>query len=156
MITTRQVRFESKELFKLFVIMYFKKRWWLFALLATIMVVELSRNSSDYFYVFIAVSLPIVVIIKCYSYAYSAQNNNMRVVRHHVINEEEINTYTTDGSTSQIKLGKFIKAERQGKYYLLYISKGQHMIFKKEEFESEQDWQWFQQHVFLRIQHKRV
>jgi hypothetical protein len=152
MITTRRFHLTPVTFFKLLCEMYIKRRWWLMAFIIIMGLINaIGDYSSGTFFIIMAVIYPVLVVFQLWRYAASPENRNMLLECYYEIDEEEFRTYTSEGSTSSIKLTSFIKAINLQKYYLLYISKAQFIVVTKDCFESRADRDWFEKQILHKI-----
>jgi hypothetical protein len=146
MIRTERFALTSQEYFKIIVTTYLKKRWWIISLLLLFGLLLSLRNEKDsfeYFLMFFAFFYPIIVLISFWRYSKSKDNKLFLVERFYEISEDSLTGILSDGSESIIKKDNFIKTVELTKYYLLYISKNQFIIFPKKAFINQQDKDWF-------------
>lgn len=154
MITTEKIQLTSLDLFKILLITYFKKKWWLFLLIwamgASLFLDSRNDSFADFFVVF-AISYPIYFLIFYWRYANSKDNKIFLLERYYGISEDKIVGILDDGTESPIKLEHFIKVVELKKFYLLYISKSQFIYIPKDSFKSESDKEWFVKEIVKRI-----
>jgi hypothetical protein len=60
-----------------------------------------------------------------------------------------------DGTSSTIKLERFVKVMRTGKCYLLFIAKNEYVYLPFSAFENEADKEWFETDVIRKINEKQ-
>jgi hypothetical protein len=146
MIKTERFALNSQDYFKILIISYLKRRWWMIAIMVLLGISFLLKNekdSFDYFFIFFSFFYPIILIIQYWRFANSKQNRLFLVERYFEISEDALVGKLKDGSESIIKKENFIKAVQLRDYYLIYISKGQFVFIPKKAFMNQQDENWF-------------
>jgi hypothetical protein len=154
MITTKKIKLSPTELFKILMIRYVKKRWWLLLwiwVLAIILALQESYDSFTYFFIGFAVLFPILMIIYLWRYVNSDDNKLMFHERYYEIDKEKINGILDSETFSPIKIEHFIKSDLIKNIYLLYVGKDQFIYIPIDSFENEQDRNWFENEIIGQI-----
>jgi hypothetical protein len=154
MIRTERFALTSQDYFKIILTTYLKKRWWIISLLLLFGLLFSLRNEKDsfeYFLMLFAFFYPIIVLISFWRYSKSKDNKLFLVERFYEISDDSLTGILSDGSVSIIKKDNFIKTVELRKYYLLYISKNQFVIFPKRAFINQQDKDWFRLEYIKKI-----
>lgn len=155
MITTKKVKPTQKELFSILLLLYLKRRWWLFIWvwgLALIVGLNGDFEAFDLFCIVFAFTYPISVLILFWRHVSSKDNKILLLERYYEIDSEKINAIIDQDTYTPIKLEHFIKVEFIRETYLLFISKHQFVHIPMDSFESESDREWFENEIIKRIQ----
>ena len=154
MITTDKIQLTSKDFFKIILTTSFRKKWWGFVflgILAMVLVLQEERYSLKDFLILFTILSPIVFVIKHWIYSYSKENRIFLFERYFEIYEDKIVEILNNGTNSLIKIEHFIKVIQTKKFYLLYIAKNQFINISKDSFKNEQDKDWFEREVLIKI-----
>jgi hypothetical protein len=157
MIWTRKVEMTGDEFFYLLLTIYFKKRWimliWIW-LLIFVLLFSSRINLLQYMLVGILVLTQLILIIQYWVYAHSKDNRIYLLPRYFEITEEQIVEWMDDGTSSAIKVERFIRVMRTGKCYLLFVAKNEYVYLPFSSFESEADMEWFNSEIVKKIGNK--
>ena len=154
MIKTKRTKLSPKDLFIILILIYIKKRWWLFAwifILAIILGFDGINDSFEAFFITFAIFYPILLLVQIWMYVDSKDNKIMFLERHYEIDDEKINQIIDQDTYSPIKLEHFVKVDFIRKTYLLYFSKNQFICIPISSFESDLDREWFNFEVVKKI-----
>lgn len=154
MITTKQFQLTSNDFFKILVTAFFRKNWWIFALIWSIAIMSLffgNRDSFQNFFIFFAIVYPLAIVIMIWRSVIAKDNRLFLMERYFEIYEDKIIGILIDGSTSTTNNERFIKEMQLKRYYLLYIAKNQFYYIPKAAFKSDQDIEWFEKEIILKI-----
>lgn len=154
MITTKKVKLTPKKLFALLLVRYFKRRWWLFIWLfvaAIILGLDRQQDHLDGLVLFLAIFLPVILVLQFWRYADSKDNKLFLLERYYEIDSDKINGIIDNDTYSPINIEHIIKVDIVLKNYLLYISKDQFIYIPIDSFENDSDRQWFENEVIKKI-----
>jgi uncharacterized membrane protein YqjE len=154
MIKTKRFKYTPKELFKLLILRYARKRWWLFAwilILTIIMILLDNKDSFTYFLIVFAIIYPVLLVIQFWRYVNSKANKLLLSERHYEIDQDKINGILDEDTHSTVKIEHFIKVEFIYNTYLLLIAKNQFLYIPIDAFESEDDRRWFESEILSKI-----
>jgi YcxB-like protein len=156
MITTTAFAPTKTDLFKVLITRYFKKKWWLFALMIvggsfSTFVSHRKDPSASIFILVMGIVLPLAICLTFLRYLSSKDNKALYLSRHYSMDFDNINVVLEDGSTSSVKIGNFNKWERIAESYLIYITKSQYYIIPMSSFKSSEDLKWFEVNILGKI-----
>lgn len=152
MIVTEKITLTNKELFKILITSYLKKRWWLVAWIWVMIVLLLFLKQGDSFGYFIVVALFLLQAVMVYQY-WRFANDNKRFLqeRRYEIESDKIVVIAMDGTSVPIEARYFISAETTNKYYLLYTSRTEFIYLPGCSFKRTEDREWFEREIIKRI-----
>lgn len=153
-IITNKVQLTAKELFKIYLSRYIKRRWWVYAviLLAIIFLsIDGFEDSFEVFVVVFGIVYPILLCIQLWRYVKSKKNKIIFLERHFEIDDNKICGIIDKDTYSPIKLEHFIKVERVRDAYLLFISKNQFIYIPFDAFQNASDKDIFENEIITRI-----
>ncbi len=156
MITTLPFAPTKKELFKLLLIRYLKKRWWLYLVFIVLSGFYYTSygghdTSTALYFLIFAMVLPLSTSFSIWRYLSSKDNRVLYLTRHYKMDFDNIENFLQDGSTSSIKIGNFIKSELIAGYYLLYMTRAQYYMIPISTFKSPEDLKWFTVNILGKI-----
>lgn len=154
MITTKKVKMTPNNLFKILIIRYLKKRWWLIAwmlILAAFLGFNGIQDSFEVFLIVFVLVYPVILVIQFWRYVVSKDNKILLLERYYEIDNEKINGIIDQDTYSPIKLEHFIKVDLIRKTYLLYIAKNQFIYIPMDSFQNDSDRKWFENEIVNRI-----
>ncbi|NVO09971.1 MAG: YcxB family protein [Bacteroidales bacterium] len=152
MIVTGQITLTEKELFKILITSYLKKRWWLIAWIWIMVVLLLILKQGDSFAYFIIVALILFQTVMVYQYWSFANDNKLFLLeRHYEIDSDKIDVIIVNGTSTSIEIRFFRSVERNRKYYLLYTSKVDFIYLPVCSFKNTEDREWFEKEIIKKI-----
>lgn len=154
MIKTKKIKLTAFELFKLFLIRYFKKKWWLFigfVFLAILISFKEVYEAFDYFVFLMTLGFPLIIIIQFWRYVTSRDNKILLHERYYEIDDEKINGILDEETFSPIRIEHFIKVEVIQKTFLLYTAKNMFFYIPIDSFKSDDDLVWFKKEILSKI-----
>jgi len=138
-ITTYPYHLEKKRYFHLLVKLFFKRKWYLIALLTGIVIYNIStiseNNFARFFVIFGIVYIPIH-LYRIYRWVYSKNNANYFI--------ESVLTDIEDNET-KISVATFVKMTQTKDEYLLYLSQNNFSYIPKAAFKTDEDRQYFEE-----------
>jgi len=153
MIVTNKIILTSKELFKILLTNYLRRRWWQVIWIWVLVVYLLLREHSNFFDYFIIVALILlqgVIIYQLWSFATSKYETLLQE-RHFEIDADKIVGITSNGVPSTYENRYFFKFKRTNRYYLLYINRTDFIYIPTNSFRSTEDIEWFEREVIMKI-----
>ena len=154
MIVTDKIQLTTKELFKILIKRYLKKRWWLLVWIWVMIGLLLFRESNDsfrYFIVAALVGLQLIVVYQYWGYATSKDNAPSLKERYYEIDTDKVVGTTPDGKATTVENSLFIKVARTSKYYLLYTTAVEFIYLPFSSFKSSGDKEWFDREIIAKI-----
>ena len=146
MLRTEKFALTIQDYFKMLIVIYLKRRWWMISLtifMGFLFLLKNEKESLDYFFIFFGFFYPIIILIQYWRFASSRENSLFLIERYYEISEDELIGKLSDGSESTIKKANFIKSIELKSYYLLYISKSQFVYIPKKAFINQDDEDFF-------------
>jgi hypothetical protein len=156
MIATSSFAPTKQSLFRLLLMRYFQKKWWLYALILACGIFSIPVTTDHDYYMGVAliacgVILPLVVCYRFWNGISSPENKVLYLPRYYEFDQENIRIFHEDGSTSSTKTSTFVKWEFFKGQYLLYMTKTQYLLIPASAFKSQGDLNWFNTHVLGKI-----
>jgi len=152
MIVTERIKLTNKELFRILIKSYLKKRWWVIAWIWAMIAIILFRENSDSFGYFIVAALVFLQGIMAYQHWMDANNNTPFLQeRHYEIDSDRIVGITADGISTPFEVQLFLSVMKTSKYYLLYTSKIDFLYLPVCSFKSTEDKDWFEREIVSMI-----
>jgi hypothetical protein len=154
MIKTKRFKYTPKELFRILIIRYATKRWWLLAWIWALTIIVLIMDTQDsftYFLIGFAVFYPILLVIQYWRYVNSKGNKILLSERFYEIENDKIHEILDEDTHSTIRLDHFIKVDFIRNTYLLFIAKNQFIYIPVTSFETDEDRNWFDAEIISKI-----
>lgn len=154
MIVTENIKLTNKELFKVMINSYLKKKWWLIAWIWVMIAILLFRQSNDsfgYYIVAALILLQVVMLYQYWGYANSKEHSQFVNDRHYEIESDRIVGINTDGTSTSIETRRFISVQINSKYYLLFTSRVEFIYIPVCSFKSTEDRKWFESEILSKI-----
>lgn len=152
MIVTEKITLTRKELFKILITSYLRKRWWLVAWIWIMLVLLLLLKQGDSFAYFIIAALILIQAVMVYQYWTFANNNELFLLeRHYEIDSDKIDVIIVNGISTSIETRLFRSVEKSRRYYLLYTSKIDFIYLPVCSFKSTMDREWFEKEIIKKI-----
>lgn len=153
MIVTDKIKLTSKELFKILLTNYLRRRWWQVLGIWVLIIYLLLRTTTNPFDYFIIVALFLlqgIIIFQLWSFATSKYETLLQE-RYFEMDVDKIVGITSSGVSSTYEnryLFKFMKTRR---YYLLYTNRTDFIYLPISSFKSSEDQEWFEHEVIVKI-----
>ncbi len=151
MIVTEKITLTRKELFKILITSYLKKRWWLVAWIWIMVVLLLLLKQGDSFAYFIIAALILFQGVMVYQFWTFANNELFLQDRHYKIDSDKVDVIIVNDTSTSIETRLFRSVERNRKYYLLYTSKIDFIYLPVNSFKSIGDREWFEKEIIKKI-----
>lgn len=155
MIVTDKIRLTNKDLFKVYITSYFKRKWHLVIGLWIAIILLLFKKNDDTFRYFVVCSLIFLQIVFLYlnwSDANSESSKNYLKERYFEIGTDQIAEIVTDGEKSIKEIGRFFKVIKTKAYYLLYYTRYDYFCIPAKSFKNLDDKLWFEKEIISRIE----
>lgn len=143
-IRTKEIKLTPNEYFKILTLKYFRQKWWLFVLIAFIVVSNLAKDNKqplEYFLTFLALSYPLYLIYYFWSFAYSKENKIIYLGHSYQFEENQVVVNLEDGTQSEINLDYLVKSYKTKDYAMFYNTKVTCFYLPKNSFENPDDFQ---------------
>lgn len=157
MIETLENKLDPKQYFKLLILIFIKKQWWVLTVLwlcCTYALFINEKDSFDLFIIFFSILYPVFLLIYFWNYAHSKDNRIFFLSRTYQIDSVKLIGKLNDGSESVINKNHIIKVLELKNFFLLYISQKQFINIQKNSFKSESDKKWFESEFLKNISKK--
>lgn len=158
MIRTRKIELTADSFFYLLLTIYFKRRWliliWIW-LMIFILLFSAHIRSIEYLLILFLLLSQVILVVQYWLYAHSKDNRIYLLPRYLEIDDHQIVEWMDDGTSSTIKLERFVKVMRTGKCYLLFIAKNEYVYLPFSAFENEANKEWFETDVIRKINKKQ-
>jgi hypothetical protein len=155
MVKTKKIALTPGIFFKILLVDYLKRRWWLlvsiWGLVLLILPLLQSNSIDQLFVVFVAIATSVYLVVHFWRYAHSRENKAYFLKRHYEIYTDRIDAFLEDDTVSTVKLVHFIKYAVIADSFLLYIAKNSYLYIPIDSFESTADLNWFKGEVLPRI-----
>ncbi len=154
MIQTRKIELTSDEFFYLLLAIYLKKRWWMLAWVwISVFILLFLANISSLEYLLIAfiILFQAGLVVQYWIYAHSRENRIYLLSRYFEIDPDQVVEHMEDGTSSTIKVERFVKVMKTGKFYLLFLARNEYVYLPVTAFESTSDLEWFESVIVKRI-----
>lgn len=154
MIKTRDIKITANEFFRLILSIYLKKRWWLVAWVWILIITILLSGRIGLVEIFLLAFIflfQFIIVAQYWIYAHSKDNRLYLLPRYYEIDSDLIVEMMADGTSSTIKIERFIKVMKTTKYYLLFVAKNEYVYLPVEAFESQADREWFELEIVEKI-----
>lgn len=154
MITTKNIKLNHKQYFKILLQLYLKRKWWQIVLLwamSILFFVKDNPDKVDYAFIIFAIIYPISLPIQFWRHAKTKENKIFLLERYYEIDTEKIVGVLKDNSKSPIKLEHFIKVVIVNKTFVLYLSKNQFINIPFNAFQNSTDLDYFKTEIISKI-----
>lgn len=147
-ITTHPYCLEQKRYFHLLVTLFFKTKWYIVALMASLLIFYIPKFSEDIFARFVVIFgflyIPLS-IFRIYRWVYA--KNNARYFIESVLTVDTSFLYFKDiaDNETKISVASFVKMSQTTHEYLLYISQNNFSYIPKSAFKTDEDRAFFEQ-----------
>lgn len=155
MIVTDKIKLTSKELFKILLTNYLRRRWWQVIWLWALVVFLLLRENAtffDYFIILALILLQGVIIYQLWSFATSKYETLLQD-RYFEMDVDKIVEITSNGEPSIYENRYFFKYTKTSKYYLLYTNRTDFIYLPICSFKSTDDKEWFEREIIMKIKY---
>lgn len=146
-ITTHPYRLEKKRYFHLLVTLFFKRKWYLIALLAGIVIYNIStisENNFARFFVIFGIAYIPIHLYRIHRWVYAKNNANYFIES--VLTVDNSFLYFKDivDNETKISVATFVKMTQTEDEYLLYLSQNNFSYIPKAAFKTDEDRQCFE------------
>lgn len=147
-ITTHPYRLEQKRYFNLLVTSFFKTKWYIVVLMASLLIFYIPKFSEDIFARF-AVTLGLLYIplsiFRIYRWVYS--KNNAPYFIESVLTVDTSFLYFKDiaDNETKVSVATFVKMSQTEHEYLLHVSQNNFSYIPKAAFKTDEDRAFFEQ-----------
>lgn len=147
-ITTHPYRLEQKKYFNLLVKLFFKKKWYVLVLIASLLIYFIPKFSEDMFsrfaVIFGLLYIPLS-IFRIYRWVYA--KNNASYFIESVLTVDSSFLYFRDiaNNETKVSIASFVKMSQTEHEYLLYVSQNNFSYIPKSAFKTDEDRTYFEQ-----------
>lgn len=147
-ITTHPYSLEQKRYFNLLVNLFFKKKWYMLVLIASLLIFYIPKFSENAFASFAVIFGLLYIplsIFRIYRWVYA--KNNATYFVESVLTVDTSFLYFKDIADNETKIAvtTFVKMSQTEHEYLLYVSQNNFSYIPKTAFKTDEDRAFFEQ-----------
>ncbi len=146
-ITTHPYRLEKKRYFNLLVKLFFKRKWYISVLMATILILYVPKfsegNFSRFAVVFAIIYIPLN-IYKIYRWVYAKGNASYFVESVLTVDNSFLHFKDIADNETKVSVATFVKMTQTEDEYLLYLSQNNFSYIPKVAFKTAEDREFFE------------
>ncbi|MFC4632390.1 YcxB family protein [Dokdonia ponticola] len=147
-ITTHPYRLEQKRYFNLLVTLFFKTKWYMVVLMASLLIFYIPKFSENAFASFAVIFGLLYIplsIFRIYRWVYA--KNNASYFIESVLTVDTSFLYFKDiaDNETKISVASFVKMSQTEHEYLLYVSQNNFSYIPKSAFKTDEDRAFFEQ-----------
>jgi energy-coupling factor transporter transmembrane protein EcfT len=158
MIRTKKIELTADSFFYILLTIYFKRRWliliWIWLMIFALLF-SANIRSIEYLLILFLLLSQVILVVQYWLYAHSKDNRIYLLPRYFEIDDHQIVEWLDDGTSSTIKLERFVKVMKTGNCYLLFIAKNEYVYLPFSAFENEANKEWFETDVIRKINEKQ-
>jgi len=154
MLKTQNIKISANEFFRFILSIYLKKRWWLVAWIWILIIILLLSGHIGFLEITLLVLIllfQVIIVAQYWVYAHSKDNRLYLLSRYYEIDLKQVVEIMEDGTTSTIRIERFIKVMKSKKYYLLYVARNEYIYLPHSAFKSLSDQEWFEEEFVKKI-----
>ena len=154
MITTKTIKPDKKELFKLTLIIWFKKMYWIWLILLVFFLSELfSKSKSEGFYtlLFLIIIIPVAIILRLRKSLNSEKNRMHFIERYYEMDTDKLSSIHIDGTSYTTPINNYKEVKRIKKGYLITFADSRIWFLPFYAFNNYDELDYFEKEIADKI-----
>ncbi len=146
-ITTHPYSLDKKRYFNLLVKLFFKRKWYISVLMATILILyipKFSENSFTRFAVIFGIIYIPLNIYRIYRWVYAKNNANYFIESVLTVDNSFLYFKDIADNETKVSVATFVKMTQTEHEYLLYLSQNNFSYIPKSAFKTDEDRAYFE------------